>query len=113
MVDARMQTTYPGVKLPILISSALVIPWMILEWVNRRGYNEGYPFALFMILWLLPAVFVWLLLPLVNSLRSGKSIFAKPLLLLLRIAGLVLIAVVWSGMLVDQMPCFLGVPLCD
>lgn len=33
-----------------IISTLLVLPFMILEWVNRRAYQEGYPFQLFGIL---------------------------------------------------------------
>jgi hypothetical protein len=38
---------------------------------------------------------------------------ANPINLLLRVAFLALIAWMWGGILIDQMPCFLGVPNCD
>ena len=36
-----------------VLSSALVIPFVILELVNRRNYHEGFPFLVFLSLWLL------------------------------------------------------------
>jgi hypothetical protein len=36
-----------------------------------------------------------------------------PVPLLLRVIFLILIVWLWVGILIDQMPRFLGVPLCD
>ena len=38
---------------------------------------------------------------------------AHPTNLLFRVAFLALIAIIWAGILIDQLPCFLGVPNCD
>jgi hypothetical protein len=51
--------------------------------------------------------------PLANSLRSGGRLWAHPVHLLL-VAGIVaVLAAGVIGLLVDQWPCFLGVPVCD
>jgi len=68
---------------------------------------------LFIVMWLLPVAFILILLPIVRNLQAGKSLLASPIQLLLRAAFLALIAFAWISTLIDQMPCFLGVPLCD
>jgi len=86
---------------------------MSLEWVNRRAFNEGFPLGLFGILWLLPVVFMMILLPIMRNVRVGNSIMANPLTLLLKIILLILIAWLWITTILDQMPCFVGIPNCD
>jgi hypothetical protein len=108
-----MKNILTNLRSPAIISFILVSPFMILEWVNRRNFHEGFPVTLFGVMWLLPVAFILILMPIVRNVRSGNRIMANPINLLLRVAFLVLIAVVWTGTLIDQMPCFLGVPLCD
>ena len=102
-----------NLRSPALIGAILVIPFMILELVNRRKFDEGFPFLLFGILWLMPVAFLLILMPLVRDLRAGSRILVNPIKLLLRVVVLILIAWLWAGALIDQMPCFLGVPNCD
>lgn len=49
----------------------------------------------------------------VREARAGNSLIANPFSLVLRVAVLILIAWLWIGSVVDQMPCFPGVPNCD
>ncbi len=62
---------------------------------------------------LLPVAFVVNLLPIVRNLRAGNSLLANPINLLLAVAILALIAMTWGGLLIDQIPCLMGVPNCD
>jgi len=78
-----MKNLLTNLKLPVLISLLLVIPFMVMEAVNTQNLN---------------AVF---------------NITAKPVTLVISIVFLVLIAPAWSGIVADPMPCFLGVPNCD
>ncbi|HZJ23563.1 MAG TPA: hypothetical protein VFD54_09660 [Anaerolineales bacterium] len=102
-----------NLRSPAIISFILIIPFMILELVNRRNFNEGFPIPLFVIMWILPVIFIITLMPIVRNVRAGNSILAKPMVLLLRAVFLIFIALFWAGLLIDQMPCFLGVPNCD
>ena len=52
----------------------LVLPLVVLELVNRRGFNQGFP---------------------------------------VKVVLLGLVAWYWIGLVIDQMPCFLGAPNCD
>lgn len=62
---------------------------------------------------LLPVAFIANLVPIVRNVRAGNSIIANPINLLLAVAILVFIAMTWGGALIDQIPCFMGVPNCD
>jgi hypothetical protein len=108
-----MQTILTNIKLPVLISSLLVIPFMIMEVVNRRNFNEGFPIPLFVFMWVLPILFIVALMPIVRNVRAGNSIIARPVGLLIRVVILVFIAWMWTSILIDQWPCFMGVPNCD
>ena len=97
------------------VGFALVLPLLILETLNNTVTRQNVPglAMLFGAMWLLPAVFVFVLMPLVRNVRAGQSVVANPVSLSLRVAFLALIATVWTWALVDQLPCFLGVPNCD
>jgi hypothetical protein len=99
-------------KAPALISALHVLPFMIMEVVNRRNLPEGFPIPLFVFMWLLGLTLLALVMPILRSLATGNRAMANPSLLL-RGVFLILIASVWATLVADQMPCFLGVPNCD
>jgi len=108
-----MQAILKSLGSSTLISLLLILPLMIMEIVNRRNFNEGFPILLFIVMWLLPVIFLLILTPIIRTIRAGDSLLASPIKLLLSVAFLVFIAIVWTGALIDQMPCFLGGPNCD
>jgi len=110
---ALHQAPARNLRAPAIISSVLVLPFMILEFVNRRAFHEDFPIPLFAIMWLLPVSFILILTPIVRRLRAQERSAANPLSLLLGAVLLVLLAWLWVGLILDQMPCFLGVPNCD
>ena len=96
-----------------LISGALVAPFVVLElWYGSHNYSS-FPYPLFAMLWLLPAAFIITIAPLVRTVRTGGSVLAQPVTLMVRIGFLALVALFWIGLVKDQLPCFLGVPNCD
>jgi hypothetical protein len=99
--------------LSLLLSWASVLPFVVLELVNRRGFQEDFPFALFGVMALLSAAFVLILTPVVRAGRTGRGVVANPTGLLLRVALLIPLAWLWVVLVLDQAPCFLGVPNCD
>lgn len=90
-----------------------VLPFAVMEIVNLGGIPDPFPYTIFLYLWLMFALFF---ISLFALLRVAKSRVNKqerlPALLL---NALVLIFTIMSigTVLVDQMPCFLGVPNCD
>jgi|CXWL01.1.fsa_nt_gi hypothetical protein len=190
-----MQTTLKTIGSPALVSLLLIFPFMIIEVVNRRNFNEDFPFMLFFGLWLslfaitlilLPIVrarwmenhdmansvpakgdtllvttksvlitslviilflaivpllnspnsevfriqvpsqfiaFTFLSLPIVlgmiaakpivKTLRTGGSLFAHPIHLIIVVVISFLFAMGFVSLILDQWPCFVGVPNCD
>jgi len=108
-----MNNILTKLRSPAIISFILVVPFMILELVNRRNFHEGFPIPLFGFMWILPILVIITMMPIVRNIRAGNSILANPIVLLLRVVFLAFIAWMWVGILIDQMPCFLGVPNCD
>lgn len=108
-----MQPFLTSLKLPSLISFLLVMPFMIMEVVNRRDFSGSFPIPLFIIIWLLPVLVMLTGAPIVRNVRAGNNILAHPFMLLMRIVFFVFLIWMWFGILIDQMPCFLGVPNCD
>lgn len=51
--------------------------------------------------------------PIARAMRAGGSLFAHPVNLALAAAILTLVTVVVGGIIVDQFPCWIGVPNCD
>jgi hypothetical protein len=107
----------PGILKPfvtsLLISSTLVAPFVVLQLLNRRAFREDFPFVLFTFMSLHALFIVLLLMPALRRLRSERNLRA---LKLGHWAGLVLSAVLtcaYADVVIDQLPCFLGVPNCD
>ncbi len=110
-----MKNVFTTLKSPAMISSMLVLPFLILELINRQSFRarEGFPIMLFALLWLLPVAGMLILEPIVRTVRAGNKSRMYPLRLLLSAGFLILIAWLWGAILLDQLPCFLGVPNCD
>lgn len=107
---AMMKTMLAGPVLAVVISFIFcVLPFMILEWTTRSNLprSNASP-MLWVVLWLLSAVFFAILILLVRFVRAGNNIMARPVSLLLGVVFLVLIAWNWGALVMDQMPCFLG-----
>lgn len=100
-------------KWPVILSALLVLPFMLLEWFNRREYGEVYPVGLFAIMWLLPVIFIYCLTAIVRNLRAEHQTIWHRIVRLLWIALAIMMIWLWAGTVSDQMPCFLGVPVCD
>lgn len=99
-------------RTPAFVGFAVVLPFLILELVNRRGLQEDFPVVLFGLMWLLPFTFVLIVIPVVRGLSSqSRGLVAR--LLLPRAVLLIFIAWFWVRLTADQLPCFLGVPNCD
>jgi hypothetical protein len=74
-----MQTILTTIGSSTLISSLLILPFIIMEIVNRRNINEDFPFVLFFGLWLSLFAVSLILLPIVRAIRAGKQDMVNPL----------------------------------
>jgi len=110
---AVMRNILASIRLPAAISFLLILPFMIMEAVNRRTFREDFPIPLFVIMWLLAFLFIRAGIPIIRHPRAGKSAQTSPMRLLVRLLFLAFFAGLWVFIVIDQIPCFLGVPLCD
>lgn len=108
-----MKNIITNFKTPALIGLLFMFPFTVMEVVNTQNINAIFNFPLFGIMWLLPTAFMLIFLPMVQTIRAGNSLMANPIFLFVRVVFLLFIAWFWSSLLIDQMPCFLGVPNCD
>ena len=73
-----MQTILKSIGSPALISLLLILPFMIMEVVNRRNFNEDFPFVLFFVLWLNLFAISLILLPIMRARRRANQDVANP-----------------------------------
>ena len=71
-VGDRMQTMLKTSGSSALISLLLILPFMIMEVVNRRTFSEEFPIFLFFIMWLNLFAVSIILLPIVRGRRTGN-----------------------------------------
>lgn len=84
-----------------------------MESINLGGIPDPFPYAIFLYLWLMFALFF---LSLFAILRLGRSRMSRKERLpayLLNALVLLFAVMTIASILADQMPCFLGVPNCD
>lgn len=110
-----MTATTRAAGLAAAIGVIVVLPLVILQSLNVAIRPEQITdlLALFGLVWFLSAAFVLLLLSLVRPMQTEGALPANHGHRVMSVILLVLIAVAWSGLMADQMPCFLGVPNCD
>jgi hypothetical protein len=95
------------VRSSAIIALLLVLPFAILEATSIRSISS-LPLPLFATLWLLTVTFVLTLRSLVH-----RSHVAPLYSHLAKLALMILVGGLWVSLVLDQMPCFLGVPNCD
>lgn len=66
-----MKSIFKTFGVSALGSLLLVLPLMVMEVVNRRIFNEGFPFGLFFVLWLNLFAVIFILLPIASVRRVG------------------------------------------
>ena len=96
-----------------IASAALVLPFLILESVNSPNFPRDFPVVLFGVMWLMVMSLAFIALSLLRRLETGGRTTGDLAGLLWRVAALIVIAWMLVSLIVDQMPCFVGVPNCD
>lgn len=108
-----MKTVLKRIGIAALLGFVTLLPFALMELVNRREYHEVFPFTLFFGMWSLQVVFVFTLWSIIRKIRTPENTRVRLVGILLGLVILSLVAWLWIGFLRDQMPCFLGVRICD
>ncbi len=74
-----MQTVLKTFGSSAFISLLLILPFMIMEVVNRRNFKEDFPIMLFFVMWLNLFAISLILLPIVRGRRTGNHDMANPI----------------------------------
>ena len=98
---------------PILAGAALVLPFAAMQLINRRVFDEGFPFVLFAFMSAHALAIAFLMTPALRQRRAGKPLSGLHLSHWARLALGAILVYAYVGVIADQMPCFLGVPNCD
>ena len=80
---------------------------------NNPRLNTFGKIFIFGTLLLLPLGFIISLVPVVRNVRAGNGFTANPVNLLIAVALFIFIARLIIGFIIDQYPCWIGVPNCD
>ena len=73
-----MQTIFQSIRSSAVISFLLTVPFMIMEIINRRNFNEEFPILLFFAIWLNLFAICVILLPIVRSKPRRNRDMANP-----------------------------------
>lgn len=116
-----MKNFFAKLRPAAIVSFLLVLPFMILEFafnLSSKLPSPGFKYAidsavLFGLLWLLPTAGLAMLMPLVRNLARGDGVAGNPVRLAARVVFSAVLVVMWGGIVLDQFPCFFGLPNCD
>jgi hypothetical protein len=97
----------------LLISATLVAPFVVLQLVNRRIFHEDFPLVLFTFMSLHSLFIVLLLTPALRRLRAESSLRALGIGHWFGLLLGIFLVFIYANVVIDQLPCFLGVPNCD
>ncbi|HEX6181521.1 MAG TPA: hypothetical protein VFZ47_09750 [Chitinophagaceae bacterium] len=100
-------------KWPAIISTIVILPFVVLELINQPASHTDFPFALFVLLCFVPLVYCLILLPMLRPAPATDKKRPNVVGLFARLVILVSLGMMWIITMLDQMPCFLGVPNCD
>lgn len=74
-----MKHIFTNLRSPAITSLLLALPFAVLELVNRRNFNEDFPFMLFFVLWLNMFAISLILLPIVQAKWTSNHDMANPI----------------------------------
>ncbi len=132
-IPAQGNSLLTNPRSALMISLALILFIVILSLLDSLGWgsrerllNGPTPEQLYVFGIRVPSQFIVFVLfslpvaagiiaggPIVRTLRAGGSLFAHPLHLIIVVLISFLFAAGVVGLIVDQWPCFMGVPNCD
>ena len=102
-----MTSTGERVFYSMVVGFAGTAPFFVLEYHYSGGYPQGVPAALFRMMWVETTLISFLTFSLVRTpFTNAARQWIVPFLL--KVAAMIVIAIAWVTIVIDQMPCFLG-----
>lgn len=96
-------------RLNLIASLIILLPFALMELINRSDYDDSFPVMLFAVLWVLSFGSITSVRSLIKLMKEKKQPWAM--------LGFFILAGVscglWLSLVCDQLPCFLGVENCD
>lgn len=106
-----MTSTGERVFYSMVIGFVATAPFYVLEYYYSGGYPQGVPAALFRMMWVETTLISFLTFLIYRTpFANATSQWIVPFLL--KLAAIVVIAIAWITIVIDQMPCFLGARGC-
>jgi hypothetical protein len=100
-------------RFSLILGFLLVLPFVVMEWSTTSAKRRSdFHIAWFIMMWLSAALFLRIVMPMVQAIRAGTFAVANPVSFVLKMGLLAVIAWSWVGLVIDQMPCFLGATGC-
>ena len=99
--------------LSLMLGATLVVPFFALEWVNRRAFNEEFPLMLFTFMSIHALLIGLLLAPVLQCLQAQRNLRTLKIGHWVGLLFAIFLIYGYVGVLIDQFPCFMGVPNCD
>jgi hypothetical protein len=91
----------------------VTLPFMILEWVTSSDApRSDFSTLMFGVMAVSAGLFALMLMQAARTVRAGNMTIARSTSVVLRAVLVGLIGSAWLGLVVDQMPCFLGAKGC-
>jgi hypothetical protein len=98
----------------VAVTGLLVtLPFMILEWATSSDApRPEFSTLMFGVMAVSAGFFALMLTQAARTVRAGNTTIARTTSVVLRVVLLGMIGSAWLGLVVDQMPCFLGAAGC-
>lgn len=97
----------------LLLGSILVAPFIVLELLSRRTFHEAFPLLLFTFMSVHALSIGLLLTPPLLRLQANRNLRTLRMGYWVLLLLAVFLGYVYVNVVIDQLPCFLGVPICD
>ena len=102
-----MDTVPRRLTYSVVVALVATSPFVLLEGIYTSGFSRGVPLSVFIALWVLAAVFLYLVISIFRTkYKAPVQEWIVPFLL--KISVTVPVVLAWTHLVADQMPCFLG-----
>lgn len=100
-------------KKPAVLGIVSTLPFAFLEIVNGTKYGNAFPIGIFTILFITSLLFWFVFELITKSKKVENGNLKKIAVFVFRVLLLICLLVLFVNIIIDQWPCFMGMPNCD